>query len=267
MRDHPSTKQIVKRIANLESYLNKLKVVPATQRLRSAVVLPLLSKALTLGRAICVLIDAGYPAEAFAISRTLLEILFSLRYITNKFTEQRAEKYVKYHARVKVEWMKITQKHFPEKAAKLPPLDPATVEIAKEFSNKSNWTGVRGQIKMMAIEEDDRELDEQGKGFRNEFDYDGFYFWTSQYVHATVAAIDGHACKRGEVFKVRIRKHLEKDCAADALFITAVSLCKVFVYACRSMNEAQPNAIQELYKMIRKFYRNSGRKISRPAAV
>ena len=267
MRNHPSTKEILKRIVELERHLNGLKVIPATHRLRSLVVLPLLSKALTLGRAICALIDAGFPAEAFATSRTLLEILFSVRYITNKLTEQRAEKYIKYQARVKMEWMKIAQKHFPEKAANLTALDTATLEIAKEFASKGNWTGVRGQIKMMAIEEDDHEFDERGKGFRNEFDYDGLYFWTSQYVHATVAGIDGHVSKRGEVFKVRIRKHLEKDCAADALFITAVSLCKVFVYACRSMNEAQPNAIQELYKMIRKFYRNSGRKISRSAAV
>lgn len=154
MRDHPSTKEILKRIVKLERHLNGLKVVPATHRLRSLVVLPLLSKALTLGRAICVLIDAGFPAEAFATSRTLLEILFSVRYITNKFTEQRAEKYIKYEARVKMEWMKIAQKH-----------------------------------------------------------------------------------------------------------------CKVFVYACRAMNEAQPNAIQELYKMIRKFYRNNGKKVRSPAAT
>jgi len=257
MRDHPGTKQIVNRITKLERYLNGLKMVPATHRLRSAVILPLLSKALTVSRAICVLIDAGYPAEAFAMSRTLLEILFSLRYITNKSTEQRAQQYVKFHARVKTEWMKIAQKHFPDKAAKLPALDPVTTEVAKEFRGKGNWTGMCGQIKMMAIEEDDRELDKHGKGYRNEFDYDGLYFWTSQYVHVTVPALDGHASKRGEVFKVRVRKNLENSCGADALFITAVSLCKCFVYACRSMNEPQPAAIHELYRMIREFHRRS----------
>src|SRR6266481_6818350 len=97
---NPGTKQIIKRIQKLERHLNKLKMVPATRRRRSFVILPLVSKALTVSRAICVLVDAGFPAEAFATSRTLIEILFSLRYITNKFTEKRAEKYLKYQAKV-----------------------------------------------------------------------------------------------------------------------------------------------------------------------
>jgi uncharacterized protein DUF5677 len=257
MRSHPSTKQILKRIRELERHLNKLEVVPATHRLRSIVVLPLLSKGLTVSRAICVLVDAGFPAEAFATSRTLLEILFSLRYITNKFTEERAEKYLKYQARVKLEWMNIAQKHFPQKAAKLRALDRSTRAIADEFKRRGNWTGERAQTWAMATEEDTFELDEHGKGFKDEFDYDGFYFETSQYVHATVAGIYGHTIKRGEVFRVRGRMQEEKYCAAFALFVTVCTLCKIFIRACRSMNEAQPEAIQELFKMIRKFFRDS----------
>src|SRR5260221_6348559 len=126
MSTHPSTKQIVKRIAELEIHLNNLKMVPATHRRRSFVILPLVSKALTVSRAICALVDAGFPAEAFATSRTLLEILFSLRYITNKLTEERANKYLKYQARVQLEWSKIIQTHMPKLAAKLRAPDPST---------------------------------------------------------------------------------------------------------------------------------------------
>jgi hypothetical protein len=254
MRPHPSTKQIVKRIAKLEKHLNNLKMISATHLSRTIVVLPLVSKALTVGRAICALVDAGYPAEAFATSRTLLEILFYLSYITNKFTEERAEKYLKYQARVNVEWMNIAKKHFKKTASKLPSLDPFTLEIAGEFQNRGNWTGERGQTWVMATEEDPSELDAQGKGFKHEFDYDANYFWTSQYVHATVAGLPGHTISRGEVFKVRARISEEKRRATDALFITVGTLCKIFVRACRSMNEAQPEALQELYRMIPRFY-------------
>jgi Family of unknown function (DUF5677) len=260
-RRHPGTNRIVRCIVSLERHLNGLKMIPATRRLRSAVILALLSKSLTVGRAVCVLVDAGYPAEAFGLARTLLEILFSVHYITNKYTEERAEQYVKYQARVRLEWLRITQKHFPEKAAKLPALDPFTLKIAKEFKSKHSWTGDRGHVQMMAIEEDSAEFDEQGRGYRNEFDYDGLYFWSSQYVHATVAGIDGHASKVGEVFRVRAGRQLEKHHAADALFIVAVSLCKAFVYACRSINETQPKAIRDLYKLIRTgFYGRPRRK-------
>jgi len=159
---NPGTKQIIKRIRKLERHLNKLKMVPATRRRRSFVILPLVSKALTVSRAICALVDAGFPAEAFATSRTLLEILFSLRYITNKFTEERAEKYLKYQARVNFEWMNIAKKHLPKIASKMR-VDPQTVKIAGEFESRGNWTGVRAQTWVMATEEDTFELDAYGK--------------------------------------------------------------------------------------------------------
>ena len=259
MRNYPSTKQILKPINELERHINRWKMVPAVHYLRSRVILPLLSKSLTVGKAVCALIDAGYPAEAFATSRTLLALVFTVHYITNKDMEKRAERYVKYQARVEVEWRRIAQKHFPAKAAKLRPLSPHILAMAKEFKSKGNWTGEHGQAKAMAIEEDTFELDERGVGFKNEFDYDGLYFWTGQYVHATVAGIGGHTTAPGEVFKVRARKQMEKqECATDALYVTVVTLCKIFVYACRSINEKQPQAAHELYKLIRKFYGRSG---------
>src|SRR6202051_52318 len=242
----PSAITVLRHVKRLERHVNQLKMMPATRLLRSAVTLPLLSKALTVSRAICALIDAGFPAEAFAMSRTLLEIFFSVRYITNKDTEKRARKYVKYDARVRAEWMNIIQKHFPKTAGKLGPLDADVLKTAKEFKSKAHWTGEGGQARMMAIEEDALELDEHGKGIKSEFDYDGLYFWTSQYVHATVAGIRAHSCAPGEVFKVRARNWEDKGCARDALFINAVTLCKLFVYACRSLHEDQTDAIHYL---------------------
>jgi hypothetical protein len=56
----PNTKLVLKEIRRLERHLNNLKIIPATRLYRSAVILPLLSKVLTVSRAICVLIDAGF---------------------------------------------------------------------------------------------------------------------------------------------------------------------------------------------------------------
>jgi hypothetical protein len=67
--------------------------------------------------------------------------------------------------------------------------------------------------------------------------------------------MDGHPFKPGEVFRVRARRREEKECGPHALVVMSCTLCKIFVHACRSMNEAQPKAIQELFKMIRKSYR------------
>jgi hypothetical protein len=127
-----NSKTVLRQINKLERYLNKLEIVPATQLFRNAVILALLSKALMVSRAICVLVDAGFPEEAFATSRTLIDIYFCVRYIGNKDTERRAETYVNYHARVRQEWQTIIMKHYPNVPMSQITLDDDVLEKAKE---------------------------------------------------------------------------------------------------------------------------------------
>jgi len=169
MSTYPTTKQILREIQTLELHLNKLKLVPATQMYRSIVLLALLSKELTVSRAICVLIDAGFPAEAFAMSRTLIEIFFYVRYISNKHTETRAETYANYAQRIRLEWKNIIQKHYPKTPAHLLNLDAKVLDTVKDFKNKACWTG-HGQAKLMALEEDTVEVNGLGQPLVSEFD-------------------------------------------------------------------------------------------------
>jgi hypothetical protein len=251
----PTTQQILTKIEELENYLNELEMIPATHRYRNAVILALLSKALTVSRAICALVEAGFPAEAFAMSRTLIEIYFCVRYISNKDTETRAETYANYHARVRQEWQTIIMKYYPNKTPAEIRLDADVLERAQEFKSKAHWTGHGGQAKMMALEEDPLEEDPQGQPEKSEFDYDALYFWTSHFVHATVVAAEAHAAEPGEVFRVHARSWVDRGRAEDALFNIAVFLYKLFIRACRGMNEEQPDVLQALYKMISDFAR------------
>lgn len=251
----PTTQRILQKIEELEDYLNKLEMIPATHRYRNAVILALLSKALTVSRAICALVDAGFPAEAFAMSRTLIEIYFCVRYISNKDTEARAETYANYHARVRQEWQTIIMKYYPNKTPAEIRLDTDVLERAKDFKSKAHWTGHGGQAKMMALEEDPLEEDPQGQPEKSEFDYDALYFWTSHFVHATVVAAEAHAAEPGEVFRVHARSWIDKGRAENALFNVVVFLDKLFIRACRGMNEEQPDVLQDLYKLISDFAR------------
>jgi uncharacterized protein (DUF4415 family) len=230
-------------------------LIPATHRYRNAVILALLSKALIVSRAICALVDAGFPAGAFATSRTLIEIYFCVRYISNKETEARAETYANYHARMRQEWQAVIMKYYPNKTPAEIRLDADVLEKAKAFKSKAHWTGHGGQARMMALEEDPLEEDPQGQSEKSEFDYDALYFWTSHFVHATVVAAEAHAAEPGEVFKVHARSWVDKGRAEDALFNIAVFLDKLFIRACRGMNEEQPAVLQDLYKMISDFAR------------
>jgi hypothetical protein len=127
------------------------------------------------------------------------------------------------------------------------------LDVAKEFKSKAHWTGSGGQAKLMALEEDTVEVNEQGQPFKSEFDYDALYFWTSHFVHVSVVGIEGHASSPGEVFKVRARGWADADREKDSLFNIAVFLCKTFVCALRAMNEEQPEALEKLHKLISKF--------------
>jgi hypothetical protein len=127
------------------------------------------------------------------------------------------------------------------------------LEVAKEFKSKAHWTGSGGQAKLMALEEDTVELNEQGQPATSDFDYDALYFWTSHFVHVTVVGIEGHASAPGEVFKVHARAFVDKGREKDSLFNIAVFLCKTFVTALRAINEEQPQALHDLHSMIAKF--------------
>jgi hypothetical protein len=227
----------------LERWINELDMIPATDVYRSKVILPLFSKALTVGRAICALVDKGFPAEAFGLSRTLIDMYFCVRYMSNKDTDARVTTYVEYWARVHQEWGNIVAKHFPKSKVTLPLWHKEVMKVAKKFASKHLWTGHGGQAKFMALEEDTRELDEHGKPFKSEFDYDVIYFWTSHYVHGTIIALDGHAGERGAVFRVSARRWIEQERGADALFNVLVFLSKILICGCRIMREEQPETI------------------------
>lgn len=265
MPNAPTPRRIRFYIKRLEDALNAWEMMPATRAARNAVLLALLSKALYVGRAICTLVEEGFPAEAFAMSRTLFDIFFTVRYIGNKDTEKRAEKFVKFHARIRQHWAtSIVPKFYPNTPLERLRLDPDVIRTAKEFKHKGHWTGQNGQARLMALEEDPGELDANGQPVKDAFDYEALYYWTSQYVHVSVDALDAHAMEAEQVFRVHSRKWVDENRGNDALFNTVLVLCKIFARACRAMNEEQPEILQKLFKEISTFVRQPSQRIARP---
>jgi hypothetical protein len=239
----PDAKQVLAVIEKLEHYIDASEFIPAARFYRSHVFLALISKALTVGRAICCLVEAGFPGEAFGMSRTLVDIFFTVRYISNRDTEARAETYVDYFAKTHEGWTKIIENHFPEhKSMKMPDFHDEAMEIAKDFKGHE-WTGMRGQTKIMALEEDSYEVTEKGEPVQQAFDYEVIYWWSSHYVHGTIACLSAHEMEPGNVF--RIRAHADKDRGRgfDALFNTLIFLSKTFICAFRGMNADQPEEL------------------------
>jgi hypothetical protein len=246
----PTTAEVRSQIDHLERTVNEWEIIPATGYYRSSVLLALLSKSLIVSKAICSLVDAGFEAEAFGMTRTLIEIFFCVRYICNKDTEERAGTYVKYGARVRQEWQTIILKYYPNTPPEALKLDSDVLDTAKEFKSKAHWTGHGGQAKLMAMEADSGELDDQGEPIKDSFDYDVLYFWTSQFVHVTVEALGAHALPPGEVFSVHARHRNDRDWTRFSLVNVVTMLSKIYVRACRTMNIDQPQSLTELFAFI-----------------
>lgn len=233
-------------IEKLETFIDDSKFVPATNFYRSKILLALLSKIFTVGRAVCSLVDAGFPAEAFGLSRTLAEIFFIVRYFSNKDTEKRIATYVEHVAKGHEELMRISSKFFPEKIYKPMSFDQEFAKLAKNYKSAHSWANLRGQAKSMALEEDSYEFDQEtGQPIKQDFDYKLVYWWTSQFVHATVRSLYGHGAAQGVPFRIRANVHEEAGYSDLALFNVLAFTSKTIVCAFRGLQDDQPAEILE----------------------
>ena len=100
-------------IEKLERFIDDAAFIPATQQHRGQIILALFSKTLTAGRAICALVREGFGEEAFGIGRTLIDIYLVVRYIANKDTEARAERFAMFFTKDQEGWQKVIPKILP----------------------------------------------------------------------------------------------------------------------------------------------------------
>jgi hypothetical protein len=269
----PQRKREMKRLLRkIVAFIDNQGIYPRSQVFLDKVVLAHVSKALNVAQSIMALIDAGFPEEAFGVSRTMVEIALNLRYITNRNSEQRAQRFVHYIARWKMELMRRGLKHFyrtdengnwvlDANGEKIPNYTKADfrnmlekkryaayVKAARKYPKRTSWTdtgskATKGGAWMMAMEPDKYES-VNGVPMKWEFDYDWMYFWTSQYVHATVVSMeDGHATSPTEPFIVRKPSQPARSSADMAAFNAAVQLNKILLMAHRALGYTYPPEI------------------------
>lgn len=247
-------KREMKRLIRLiRNHFNKTRFFARGHIFLDKVVLGHISKSLSVAEAVMHLVDRGLAEEAFGLSRTLVEIALNLRFITNKNSEARAKRFVHYFARWKMELMRRTLKHMYTVDAdgnKIPQYTKAelrkmmrdykqSVKLARKYPNRTSWTQTRnrkskGGVWMMANEPDKHEM-LNGVPFKWEFDYDWIYFWTSQYVHATVVSLDSHAVLPLEPFLMTAAPARGRFTDGLAVFNTAAYLNKILISAFRAL--------------------------------
>jgi hypothetical protein len=98
-------RQVSRVLNRVQSYLDAQYFHPRRGSYLDATVLTLLSKSLALARSTVCLVQSGFDEEAFGVSRSLLELAMTLRYITNgRNPEARAKRFVDFVAKIKMDW-------------------------------------------------------------------------------------------------------------------------------------------------------------------
>lgn len=257
---------LLREIKRISSELNRADLYPRGHVYLDKVLLGLLSKGLTIARGICVLVENDLPQEAFGLSRSLLEVALTSRYIinlpSNTQMERRATRYVHYYAKVYSEWLKRIKKHIPQHSKARNLQHEEFLAKARKYKSPYHWTlpprskkqrklfGTN--VAMMAREFDAHEtLD--GLPVQWDFDYEMIYFWTSQYVHGTAWALNSHGAAPLEPFRVHHNKGFDKALPGLALFNAAVFLFKLTVTTYRGLGHEQPKFLSRIMDLMKRL--------------
>jgi hypothetical protein len=268
----PKVRQVKRVLTKIIRYLDQQWISPRNGIYLDATVLTLLSKSLALARSTVCLVQNGFDEEAFASSRTLLELALNLRYITNGANpELRAKRYVHFVAKIKLEYgaRAIEQLAWTQKTLRATAASYKEFQVLKRKYPKQSWIQANKKhakgIWTMAMEQDRFEkvavVDSKGKPILNKrgkpkmkpftwgFDYRIIYFWTSQFVHVTIDSLDNHAATPGQVFRVYDPQTgtpvRHPDIGTTALFNTVVTIHKILIAAFRSIGHEFPEALSK----------------------
>ena len=224
-------------VAYAKLRLNAARYFPPNNAPRYLVALALYSKSITVAEATLALVDAGFCDEAFGLTRTLIDLFFTLRYIANKDTEERAKRYSQFAFKNVEAWSEVIRTYWPQMARTL---DSRTREIAAKYRSPHQWSGKH--VKEMALEPDTFEVDPlTGQPAVHDVAYGVFYRWTSHYVHPTISALENHLVQAGrDNFEVHSGRN---DMTRMAVFNAASYLTMTMVCFHRCMGDSPPERV------------------------
>jgi hypothetical protein len=257
-------RQLKRATRTIASFMNEQQFHPRGNVLLDRVVLALVSKAVKVSQAVTCLIDAGLPEEAFGLSRTLVEVALSLRFITNRYCERRARRFVRYVGKWKVQMMhrlarltvldnagRSQPKYTRKQLQKMMPDYKLMLKWARAYppSPAAHWSQTRyGKKGKKGRSSSARTLAEEADGYEKvngarinwQFDYEWIYSWTSQFVHATAASMNSHVAGPRETFVVQVALDRTQGVEMSAVFNTALYLLKILKMAFRAIGQPFP---------------------------
>jgi hypothetical protein len=152
-----------------------------------------LTKAFQVHEAVLVLCRSGYGSEAVALSRIILEMYMTLRWITNQDQVRRAEDFAYFVAKRKEYAAKTFAKYRPGSpvaADAVKFVENTYKQYADKYGSFSFWSNKPNNLRQLAEEKDILIPELVAPQDDALMLYEIFYSWASDYVHVTAIALD-----------------------------------------------------------------------------
>ena len=213
-----------------------------------------LSKAFALAKAILLLIENGFPDEAYGLSRSLVECSLALRYITAvpDDVENRTRKFVYFDQIEQRYWLEQSRQHLSDPAI-LQEIESS--QLAKELDAKQlnpndalrHWSSHRAFV--WAATTLDHPLDNTTNMPQHRKEaYAVDYHAPSHYVHCSQRGLNNYFHEPGSAYGVsKGRTMVADDTAPKALFIVCRYLHEIVCYALFGLNLDRPQQVNELF--------------------
>jgi hypothetical protein len=200
----------------------------------------MLAKAFALSRSAILLVQHGYPDEAFGLCRSLYECSIYLRYITRERDQldERSREFLKFGVTSKAFWFdlldrnsSLTQEEREDieryKGENKIPDDPKRVT--------QPWSGVWKLIEKISKEQHPVDADTSTEAFREKEKAIG-YTDTSSYVHCTQPGLNSYAYDWKEPILIRKSRSLKTNTAFKTCMVIQVHLREIARYCLFGMD-------------------------------
>lgn len=246
-------------VAKLEQVISGMQLYPRNIKTVAfdSMALQCISKAFALARASLLLIEKGFPDEAYGLSRSLVECAVGLRYITADPASQeaRTKEFISYDE---------TERNYWLAQARLCITDPIALQkiqssrIAQELDAKQlnpkdafrHWSSHRAFIwdAMTGVHPLDGPTNtEQHRKAAFAVDYHA----SSQYVHCSQRGLDNHFHDPAWVYIVGSQRGPKVDnTAPKTLYILCQYLHETLCYALFGIKVDRPKAINDLFSKV-----------------
>jgi hypothetical protein len=204
--------------------------------------LGLLSKSIRFAEAACQLVAGGFHEEALALSRSVLEVFLTTRYITNKRSEQRAHSYLRFCAAHVVNVEEVFARFLTgARRRSRTEVTGRLLRVGRRIKRRKIWVS----IAKMAREphRDRRDLERDGRPLDVEFHYEGIYEYLSHYAHGTSVSLQTHALGRGQIFRVHSGEWSAKGLGSLALHYALGYLWMSLILVQRHFSDSLPRRI------------------------